>query len=98
MWETRVQPGRADDLIKYVSTEVWPSLEGTPGFLGGEMLRSHRSQDDRVLLVTRWDSEAAIEGYLGPDWAAHEMTPLPAEESFLAGTPFVDHWLVVPVT
>lgn len=98
MWETRVQPDKADDLIKYVATEVWPSLEGTAGFLGGEVLRSHRGKDDRVLLATRWDSEEALESYLGPAWAAHDMTPVPAEEPFLDGTPFVDHWVVVPVT
>lgn len=98
MWETGVKAGKADDLIRYVSSEVWPTLEGTPGFLGGEVLRSHRSDGERLLLVTRWDGEAAIEGYLGPAWAAHEMTPVPAEEPYLEGTPHVDHWVVVPVT
>jgi quinol monooxygenase YgiN len=97
MWETRVKPDKVDDLLRYVTTEVWPTLEGAAGFLGGEVLRSHLAPDDRVLLSTRWVDEASLEGYLGPDWAAHEMTPVPDEESYLAGTPFVDHWVVVPL-
>jgi heme-degrading monooxygenase HmoA len=97
MWETRVKPGQTDRLLQYVTTEVWPTLEGARGFLGGEVLRSHRAHEDRVLLATRWEDESALETYLGAAWAAHDMTPVPAEEPYLEGTPFVDHWVVVPV-
>ena len=37
----------------------------------------------------------ALEDFLGPDWQAHQMTPVPAEEPLLAGSPFVDHWDLV---
>jgi heme-degrading monooxygenase HmoA len=97
MWETRVQPGKSEELIRYVAAEVWPSVAQAAGFLGGEVLRSYASGDERVLLVTRWQSEAALEAFLGPDWRAHEMTPVPGEQPLLAGVPFVDHWVPLPL-
>jgi heme-degrading monooxygenase HmoA len=92
MWETPVKSGQIDALIDYVKTEVWPGVTGAKGFVSGEVLRSYGDAGDRVLLVTRWENAASLEGFLGPDWQAHQMTPVPAEEPLLAGSPFVDHW------
>lgn len=95
MWETPVKSGQIDALIEYVKVEVWPSVTNAKGFVGGEILRSFGDGSDRLLLVTRWEGAAALEGFLGPDWQAHQMTPVPAEEPHLAGSPFVDHWDMV---
>ena len=95
MWETPVKPGQIDALIKYVKVEVWPNVTNAKGFVGGEILRSLGDGGDRLLLVTRWEGTAALEDFLGPDWQAHQMTPVPAEEPHLAGSPFVDHWDMV---
>ena len=102
MWETPVKPGQIDALIQYVKAEVWPGVTGAKGFIGGEILRSFGEGAPRVLLVTRWEGAAPLEDFLGPDWQAHQMTPVPAEEPLLAGSPFVDNWDLVttvePVT
>lgn len=87
-----MKAGQADALIAYVKDEVWPGVTNTKGFAGGEILRSYGEGGDRLLLVTRWEGAAALEDFLGPDWQAHQITPVPAEEPFLAGSPFVDHW------
>lgn len=92
MWETPVKTGQIDALIDYVRAEVWPGVTGAKGFVSGEVLRSYGDAGDRLLLVTRWENAASLEGFLGPDWQAHQMTPVPAEEPLLAGSPFVDHW------
>lgn len=92
MWETPVKSGQIDALIDYVKSEVWPGVTGAEGFVSGEVLRSYGDAGDRVLLVTRWQNAASLQGFLGPDWQAHQMTPVPAEEPLLAGSPFVDHW------
>ncbi len=92
MWETPVKPGQIDALIEYVKFEVWPGVTDAKGFIGGEILRSFGDGGDRLLLVTRWEGPAELEDFLGPDWQAHQMTPVPAEEPLLAGSPFVDHW------
>ena len=95
MWETPVKRGRTDDFVAFVASRVWPAVTGAEGFLGGEMLRSVGRADERLLLVTRWRDEAALEQFLGPAWTAHELTPVADEEPFLGGVPFVDNWLVV---
>lgn len=95
MWETPVKAGQVDALIEYVKREVWPGVTNAKGFVGGEILRSFGEGGDRLLLVTRWEAAAALEDFLGPDWQAHQITPVPAEEPLLAGSPFVDHWDLV---
>ena len=95
MWETPVKPGQVDALIDYVKAEVWPGVTNAKGFISGEILRSFGEGGERLLIVTRWESVAALEDFLGPDWQAHQMTPVPAEEPLLAGSPFVDHWDLV---
>lgn len=95
MWETPVKAGRTDDFARYVATKVWPAVTAADGFLGGEILRSVGRADERLLLVTRWRDEAALEGFLGPAWTAHELTAVPDEEPFLAGVPFVDNWRII---
>jgi heme-degrading monooxygenase HmoA len=95
MWETPVKAGQIDALIQYVKAEVWPGVTNAKGFVGGEILRSYGEGGDRLLLVTRWEGAAALGDFLGPDWQAHQMTPVPAEEPLLSGSPFVDHWDLV---
>lgn len=87
-----MRPGEGDALVTHVRTHVWPSVEAAPGFLGGEILRSFARADERLLLLTRWDSEQALAAYLGPSWTAHELAPVPEEAAFLDGVPFVDNW------
>jgi len=92
MWETPVKEGQTDSLVEYVMKEVWPGVTAAAGFVSGEILRSYGGDGERLLLLTRWADAASLEGFLGPSWQAHEMTPVPAEEPHLGGTPFVDHW------
>lgn len=92
MWEVPVKPGQIDALISYVRSEVWPGVTAAKGFVSGEVLSSFGEGGDRLLLLTRWDEPTSLEKFLGPDWQAHQMTPVPAEEPLLAGSPFVDHW------
>jgi hypothetical protein len=94
MWETPVKPGQTDSLVKYVMTEVWPGVTSADGFISGEILRSFGGDNERLLLLTRWQDAASVEKFLGPAWQAHQMTPVPDEEPHLAGAPFVDHWEV----
>ena len=97
MWETPVKPGQVDALVEYVMTEVWPGVTSAAGFIGGEILRSYGNDQDRLLLLTRWQDAASVEKFLGPFWQAHQMTPVPDEEPHLGGTPFVDHWQQIEV-
>lgn len=92
MWECRVKPGCTDELARYVREDVWPQVTAIEGFLGGELLRSVARDDERLLLMTRWSDESALEKYLGPRWTETELSPIPSEEPYIEGVPFVDNW------
>jgi len=96
MWETRVRPGQLGALVAHVRDSVWPTVTNAEGFLGGEVLTAHASDDPRLLLITRWADESALQSYLGPHWRSHEITPVPEEAEFVLGIPFADHWTPVP--
>lgn len=82
-------------MVAHVRDNVWPTVAKADGFLGGDVLTSHGSDDQRLLLVTRWSDPAALEAYLGPGWRSHEITPVPEETEFVVGIPFADHWTPV---
>jgi heme-degrading monooxygenase HmoA len=63
MWESRLTPGAADELVAHLESIAWPALSAAPGFQGGEAYRGlDESGEERAVLVTRWADEAAAAG------------------------------------
>ena len=89
--ETKQATAQIDALIEYVKAEVWPGVTAAKGFMSGEVLRSFGEGGDRLLLVTRWKDTKSLPGFLGPDWQAHQMTPVTAEEPVLVGIGIYTH-------
>jgi len=58
MWESRLDPGRADEFVDRLAAEAWPALRAAAGFVGGEAYRS-TDGELRAVLVTRWADEAS---------------------------------------
>jgi heme-degrading monooxygenase HmoA len=95
MWEARALPGRLDELVALVR-RAWPALAAADGFAGGELYRSDSDTDPRLVLVTRWQDEAALAAVAGPGWREAAVL-LPGEEQLHARPPHVWHFTPVPL-
>jgi hypothetical protein len=75
MWEARAAEGRVDDLVRaVVAYRVELALRA--GYAGGEVYRAD-GPDPRVVLITRWTDQAALDRAPRPpdDPALHARPP-----------------------
>ena len=85
MWEARAQPGRAGELAAQLRDATHRDrLRAVDGFLGAEVFVSYDGPD-RVVVVSRWRDEAALEAFAGTQWrdrpvVDREAAPLLARE------------------
>jgi quinol monooxygenase YgiN len=66
-WRGCASPSKAEAYPHHFRTKVLPELVHIPGFLGAHL--SRRPLDDKIefLVLTRWRSIEAIEGFAGRD-------------------------------
>jgi quinol monooxygenase YgiN len=83
MWEARAADGRLDDLVNAV-VAYRAGLARRAGYAGGDIYRAD-APDPRVVLITRWTDQAALDEAPGP----------PADEALHARPPHA--WDFVPV-
>jgi heme-degrading monooxygenase HmoA len=83
-WCGRASRARSDAYPKHFRTVVVPELCTVPGFLGAHLCR--RAEGDKVefLVLTRWQSMAAVRAFAGPtvDKAVVEPGAVAALEDF----------------
>jgi heme-degrading monooxygenase HmoA len=74
-WRGRASPSKAEAYPLHFRTKVLPELSHVPGFLGAHL--SRRTLDDKIefLVLTRWRSIDAIEGFAGRDIAMAIVEP-----------------------
>jgi heme-degrading monooxygenase HmoA len=74
-WRGRASPSKAEAYPHHFRTKVLPELASVPGFLGAHL--SRRALDDKIefLVLTRWRSLEAIEGFAGRDIATAIVEP-----------------------
>jgi heme-degrading monooxygenase HmoA len=65
-WRGRASRSRSDAYPKHFRAVVIPELRTVPGFLGAQLCR--RAEGDKVefLVLTRWQSMAAVRAFAGP--------------------------------
>jgi heme-degrading monooxygenase HmoA len=65
-WRGRASRARSDAYPKHFRMVVVPELRAVPGFLGAQLCR--RAEGDKVefLVLTRWQSRAAVHALAGP--------------------------------
>ena len=65
-WRGRVSSANSDAYPKHFRDAVVPELHTAPGFLGTQLCR--RADGDKVefLVLTRWQSMAAVRAFAGP--------------------------------
>ncbi|MBV9113330.1 MAG: antibiotic biosynthesis monooxygenase [Hyphomicrobiales bacterium] len=67
MWRGREKRDRPGAYRRHLEGAVFPHLRSLPGFLGASLLQRVEKGEAEVLVMTKWDSMAAIEAFAGPD-------------------------------
>jgi heme-degrading monooxygenase HmoA len=77
-WRGRASPSNAEAYPARFRAHVLPELARIPGFLGAQL--SKRRLDDRIefLVLDRWRTIGAIEGFAGQEIAKAVVEPEPA--------------------
>jgi heme-degrading monooxygenase HmoA len=93
-WRGRVPAERSDDYLAYLRRTGVPDLRATPGNLGVEVLRRGDSKTAEFLLISFWESEAAIRAFAGDP--VDRARYYPEDPSFLLEmSERVEHWDIV---
>jgi heme-degrading monooxygenase HmoA len=64
-WRGLCRRERADDYIEHLRTETFPALGDIPGFVSASILRRIVPAGIEFLVVTQWQSLAAIHAFAG---------------------------------
>jgi heme-degrading monooxygenase HmoA len=93
-WRGRASPSKVEAYPLHFRTKVLPELSHIPGFLGAYL--SRRAIDDKIefLVLTRWRSIEAIEGFAGRDIATAIVEP-GAVEALLDFDECAQHYEVI---
>jgi heme-degrading monooxygenase HmoA len=67
IWRASATPEGAERYRAHFTATVLPQLHRVDGFLGAELLEDADGDRTRILVVTRWESRAAIERFAGDD-------------------------------
>jgi heme-degrading monooxygenase HmoA len=66
-WRGLAKPSHADRYVKHLRAETFPQLKEIPGFVSASILRRTVPNGVEFLIVTTWESIAAIQGFAGTD-------------------------------
>ena len=66
-WTGLARRDRAEEYVRHLRTETFPSLTKIPGFIAARILRRSMSEGVEFLIVTEWDSLQAIQRFAGSD-------------------------------
>jgi len=93
-WRGLAKPARADEYVEHLRTETLPQLSSIPGCIDAAILRRAVGDGVEFLIVTRWDSIAAIQRFAGPD-AGVAVVPDKVQEMMLEYDRTVRHYEIV---
>ena len=66
MWRGRADPANADAYIRHARQRVFPTLTKSDGYRGAYILRRILDATAEVVVVTFWESMAAVRQFAGP--------------------------------
>jgi heme-degrading monooxygenase HmoA len=83
-WRGRASRARSDAYPKHFRMVVVPELRAVPGFLGAQLCRRAEGEKVEFLVLTRWQSMAAVRAFAGPsvDKAVVEPDAVAALDDF----------------
>ena len=93
-WHGVTDAARADEYLDYLKKTGVPEYQATPGNQGVYVLRRIEADRAHFLLLTLWESEAAVRRFAGPDMEKAKYYP--DDEKFLLELePTVTHYEVL---
>jgi heme-degrading monooxygenase HmoA len=94
-WRGLAKSSHADEYVEHLRTETFPQLAKIPGFIGASILRRSLQPGVEFLIVTNWESIAAIEQFAGRD-AEAAVVPEKVQEMMIECDRRARHYEVVP--
>lgn len=84
LWSGRTNPLDADNYVQHVTTKVFPQLRAIAGHRGAYLLRREVDNLIEFVVLTLWDSMAAVRNFAGnnPDQAVVQPAAQAVLESF----------------
>lgn len=67
VWRGTAAPSNPSDYPEHFQSAVLPALRGIAGFRGASLLRHDRPGEIEFMVLTRWESMAAIRAFAGDD-------------------------------
>lgn len=67
IWHGRTLRARADEYARFLEARAVPDYRAVPGNRDVLVVRRDEAEVTHFLTITRWESEAAIEAFAGPD-------------------------------
>lgn len=93
-WKGIVKPEEGDNYLHHLRHETFPKLSQIEGFLGASILRRTTTRGIEFLIVTKWQSMAAIREFAGE--AAHmAVVPQVAQAMMVEYDQEVTHYELV---
>ena len=74
-WTAHTTPDRELAYLEQVREVVLPHLREIPGYLGSRFLRRHTKGEVEFLVLTYWESMAAVEALSGGDSSQAYLPP-----------------------
>jgi heme-degrading monooxygenase HmoA len=75
VWRGQTAMKDSEAYFRHVKEKVFPSLKGIPGHRGAEVLRREATSGAEFLVMTYWESLAAIREFAGPDAETAVVSP-----------------------
>jgi heme-degrading monooxygenase HmoA len=89
VFRARTQPGKEGEFERFVRETGVPMVEAQPGCSHISFGQGRSGDQTEFVVVTHWDSVAALQAFAGPSW--QEAVVEPDEEELLAGVD-CDHY------
>ena len=75
IWRGWIPPDKADAYEAFLRDEFLPAAHAIPGYRGARVLRRKAGEEIEFLVVTRFDSMAAIVAFAGDDPEQAHVAP-----------------------
>lgn len=93
-WRDLAKPERSKDYIDHLRNDTFTKLQSLAGFVDASILQRELAEGTEFLIVTRWQSLAAIEAFAGSDPAV-AVVPDSVKEMMVEYDLSVRHYAVV---